>query len=162
MNIELRAYVGILKCLSFKAFVLLALLLVVTGQVIAEEKIQKHKAKRVEAIQQHIDQFELIQAAFENGDSNRVTELLNELGDVVNKPDEGDDLNQFYRTLSEDNILQAKELANILVVSSEISHLDKAYIYKSLGDYFMGKDDLVSAVTEFKKILELLDQAKFE
>ena len=121
-------------------------------------ELSNSESGTIESIRKdHIETFGLIRKAYDGGDMDEVERLLNSLNQKPVKPatELEKRLRVFYRALINDEIIEAKELAAVLIEDNEVSNKEKAYVYKALGDYFLQRDDFDNAVIEYKKILEL-------
>ena len=139
----------------FKIFVVLLLFVGHNKVSIASDQINTSN-KQVENLRKKYSaNFDLIEKAIKEGNSDKVNKLIESLNQIPIKTESNSNIREFQESLSRDDIFQAKKLGYKLIESNKTSYTQKALIYRSLGDYFLYKDDLDNALIEYKKIIEL-------
>ena len=133
------------------------MLMSVVGTGMAKEPARK--TKRVESIHsKNKELFAEIQAAFEIEDLERVHQLLDKL--------ESDSSNgnlsvqtKLHSLISRGELSRAGSLVDKVTEDAEMSDIEKAYVYKAMGDAYFERDNLDAAIIEYKKIIELREHS---
>ena len=138
-----------------KAFAVLLILVNYPSLSIASDQVNASN-KRVESIRKkYAAEFDLIEKAFKEGNSEKVIQLIDSFEHISIHAEPNNNFSKFDESLARDDILQAKKLGYELIQSKETNYTQKAYVYRSLGDYFFFKSDFDSALIEYKKIVDM-------